>query len=48
VATKTLRDEYRLIKPADARVLLFDGGDAPLTRLARSCSAACSNPEAGR
>ena len=30
VATKTLRDEYRHIKPEDARVLLFDGGDAPL------------------
>src|SRR5215467_15121136 len=30
VATKTLRREYRHIKPADARVLLFDGGQAPL------------------
>jgi NADH:ubiquinone reductase (H+-translocating) len=30
VATKTLRKEYRHIKPEDARVLLFDGGDAPL------------------
>src|SRR5690349_12098573 len=30
VATKTLRREYRHIKPEDARVLLFDGGDAPL------------------
>jgi NADH dehydrogenase len=30
VATKTLRTEYRHIAPADARVLLFDGGDAPL------------------
>src|SRR5215470_1326961 len=30
VATKTLRDEYRHIKPADARVLLFDGVSAPL------------------
>src|SRR5215469_14921804 len=27
VATKTLRREYRRIKPEDARVLLFDGGD---------------------
>src|SRR6266699_7276935 len=30
VATKTLRHEYRHIKPEDARVLLFDGGGAPL------------------
>jgi NADH:ubiquinone reductase (H+-translocating) len=30
VATKTLAREYRHIKPEDARVLLFDGGDAPL------------------
>jgi len=30
VATKTLRKEYRHINPEDARVLLFDGGDAPL------------------
>src|SRR5215468_7281875 len=30
VATKTLRKEYRNIKPEDARVLLFDGGTAPL------------------
>ena len=30
VATKTLRAEYRHIAPGDARVLLFDGGDAPL------------------
>src|SRR5690242_21788882 len=30
VATKTLRKEYRHIKPEDARVLLFDGGEAPL------------------
>jgi NADH:ubiquinone reductase (H+-translocating) len=30
VATKTLRTEYRHIAPGDARVLLFDGGDAPL------------------
>jgi NADH:quinone reductase (non-electrogenic) len=30
VATKTLHAEYRHIAPADARVLLFDGGDAPL------------------
>jgi len=30
VATKTLRAEFRKIKPEDARVLLFDGGSAPL------------------
>ncbi len=30
VATKTLRDEYRHIAPQDARVLLLDGGKAPL------------------
>jgi NADH:ubiquinone reductase (H+-translocating) len=30
LATKTLRDEYREIDPEDARVLLFDGGTAPL------------------
>jgi NADH:ubiquinone reductase (H+-translocating) len=31
VATKTLRREYRRIRPEDARVLLFDGGKAPLS-----------------
>jgi NADH:ubiquinone reductase (H+-translocating) len=30
LATKTLRDEYRRFQPEDARVLLFDGGSAPL------------------
>ncbi len=30
LATKTLRAEYRNIKPEEARVLLFDGGGAPL------------------
>jgi NADH:ubiquinone reductase (H+-translocating) len=30
LATKTLRAEFRNIKPEDARVLLFDGGSAPL------------------
>jgi NADH dehydrogenase len=30
LATKTLRAEYRTIMPQDARVLLFDGGSAPL------------------
>jgi len=31
LATKTLRAEYRKVRPEDARVLLFDGGSAPLT-----------------
>jgi NADH:ubiquinone reductase (H+-translocating) len=30
LATKTLRSEYRNIKPEEARVLLFDGGSVPL------------------
>jgi NADH dehydrogenase len=30
LATKTLRAEFRNIEPADARVLLFNGGRAPL------------------
>jgi NADH:quinone reductase (non-electrogenic) len=30
VATKTLRREFRHIQPEDAKVLLFDGGSAPL------------------
>jgi NADH:ubiquinone reductase (H+-translocating) len=30
LATKTLRNEYRQANPGDARVLLFDGGPAPL------------------
>ena len=30
LATKTLRAEFRRASPADARVLLFDGGDTPL------------------
>ena len=30
LATKTLRAEYRRAKPEEARVLLFDGGKAPL------------------
>src|SRR5215467_10806135 len=39
LATKTLRDEYRHIKPADARVLLFDGGAAPLAPFGPKLSA---------
>ena len=30
LATQTLHEEFRTIRPEDARVLLFDGGDAPL------------------
>src|SRR5215472_16147192 len=39
LATKTLRDEYRHIKPADARVLLFDGVSAPLATFGPKLSA---------
>jgi NADH:ubiquinone reductase (H+-translocating) len=39
VATKTLRSEYRHIKPEDARVLLFDGGSAPLAMFGPKLSA---------
>jgi NADH:quinone reductase (non-electrogenic) len=39
VATKTLRKEYRRIKPEDARVLLFDGGSAPLAMFGPKLSA---------
>jgi NADH:ubiquinone reductase (H+-translocating) len=39
VATKTLRSEYRRIKPEDARVLLFDGGSAPLAMFGPKLSA---------
>ena len=39
VATKTLRREYHHIRPEDARVLLFDGGDAPLASFGPELSA---------
>ena len=39
VATKTLRDEYRHIEPEEARVLLFDGGAAPLAPFGPALSA---------
>ena len=39
VATKTLRHEYRHIRPEDARVLLFDGGSAPLAPFGPALSA---------
>jgi len=42
VATKTLRAEYRHIKPEDARVLLFDGGAAPLAPFGPKLSAKAS------
>jgi NADH:ubiquinone reductase (H+-translocating) len=39
VATKTLRSQYRHIKPEDARVMLFDGGGAPLAMFGPKLSA---------
>jgi NADH dehydrogenase len=39
VATKTLAKEYRHITPADARVMLFDGGSAPLAMFGPKLSA---------
>jgi NADH dehydrogenase len=39
LATKTLRREYRHIKPEDARVMLFDGGSAPLASFGPKLSA---------
>jgi NADH dehydrogenase len=39
VATKTLSKEYRHIEPKDARVLLFDGGSAPLASFGPELSA---------
>jgi NADH dehydrogenase len=39
VATKTLRREYREINPEDARVMLFDGGSAPLAAFGPKLSA---------
>jgi NADH dehydrogenase len=38
LATKTLRAEFRQVKPEDARVLLFDGGDAPLAMFGEKLS----------
>jgi NADH dehydrogenase len=43
MATKTLRAEYRQIKPEDARVLLFDGGAAPLAPFGPKLSAKASS-----
>src|SRR5215469_180679 len=42
LATKTLRTEYRHIKPEDARVLLFDGGPMPLAPFGPKLSAKAS------
>ena len=39
LATKTLRAEFRRIRPEDARVLLFDGGNAPLASFGPALSA---------
>ena len=39
LATHTLRDEYRSIDPQDARVLLFDGVEAPLAMFGPKLSA---------
>ncbi len=39
VATKTLHKEFRHIDPEDARVLLFDGGQAPLAMFGPKLSA---------
>jgi NADH:ubiquinone reductase (H+-translocating) len=39
LATRTLREEFRRIKPEDARVLIFDGGAAPLAAFGPSLSA---------
>jgi NADH:quinone reductase (non-electrogenic) len=39
VATKTLRKEYRHIKPEEARVMLFDGGSIPLAMFGPKLSA---------
>jgi NADH:quinone reductase (non-electrogenic) len=38
LATKTLSREYRHIEPEDARVMLFDGGKAPLTTFGQKLS----------
>jgi NADH:ubiquinone reductase (H+-translocating) len=39
LATRTLRAEFRHIRPEHARVLLFDGGDAPLASFGPALSA---------
>ena len=48
VATKTLRDEYRHIKPEDARVLLFDGGTSRSPRRAGAVGQGGTRPGQAR
>ncbi|MGH3475571.1 MAG: NAD(P)/FAD-dependent oxidoreductase [Nocardioidaceae bacterium] len=43
LATLTLRWQYDRIRPQDARVLLFDGGDAPLAQFGPHLSARARN-----
>ena len=38
MATHTLRSEFRKVDPSEARVLLFDGGDAPLATFGQALS----------
>ena len=38
LATRTLRNEFRRARPEDARVLLFDGGDAPIASFGEKLS----------
>jgi NADH:ubiquinone reductase (H+-translocating) len=47
LATKTLRREYRRISPQDARVLLFDGGPAPLAAFGPKLSGRVTRALAG-
>jgi NADH:quinone reductase (non-electrogenic) len=47
LATKTLANEYRQANPGDARVLLFDGGAAPLAAFGPELSRAAAR-ELGR
>ena len=42
LATRTLTEEFRAIDPAEARVLLLDGGDRALASFSRSLSAAAT------
>jgi NADH dehydrogenase len=42
LATRTLRAEFRHIRPEDARVLLFDGGGEPLASFGPALSAAAA------
>lgn len=42
LATRTLTEEFRTIDPAEARVLLFDGGDRALASFSRGLSGAAT------